>query len=231
MAVESIPQHLVPGGEYFLGHPDFNYQNIIVSDEGDINGLIDWDGVTTGPRASTFASYPSWITPDWDPAMYHYGFNFETNKSDSGASNGEDSPEDLLKYRQEYAAAFMDCQLPKHIYSADDTKLSHLLEVVVICVGDSFCRHSLVWHKLIPEAFGGKDKVPFTSSDFMDAWVAGEARAMEWEAEIKHKFENMWHAEWEDDKKDEDDSAVPEPKTLASHIKGLATMLAKVRPL
>lgn len=42
-----------PGGEkrFVLTHPDFDIQNIIVLEEGELRGLIDWDGVAALPRS------------------------------------------------------------------------------------------------------------------------------------------------------------------------------------
>jgi hypothetical protein len=67
-----IPDSTFDGAPFFLSHPDFGYQNILVDAEGNVTGIIDWDDVTIGPRQSAFARYPSWITRDWDPLMYCY---------------------------------------------------------------------------------------------------------------------------------------------------------------
>jgi hypothetical protein len=34
---------------HVLAHPDFDIQNVIVSEEGELRGLIDWDGVAALP--------------------------------------------------------------------------------------------------------------------------------------------------------------------------------------
>ncbi|KAJ7151129.1 hypothetical protein C8R46DRAFT_1123364 [Mycena filopes] len=60
------------GAPFFLSHPDLNYQNILVDEEGNVTGLIDWDDTCVVPRQCAFARYPSWITRDWDPLMYAY---------------------------------------------------------------------------------------------------------------------------------------------------------------
>ena len=57
---------------FVLAHPDFDIQNIIVSPEGELRGIIDWDGVTAVPSCFGNESYPSWLTRDWDPMMYGY---------------------------------------------------------------------------------------------------------------------------------------------------------------
>lgn len=40
-AIDSIPQDLDTPQSFCLGHPDFNYQNIFINEEGEITGLID----------------------------------------------------------------------------------------------------------------------------------------------------------------------------------------------
>ncbi|POR36282.1 Uncharacterized protein TPAR_03534 [Tolypocladium paradoxum] len=54
---------------FVLCPPDFDSQNVIVDDEGNVTGLIDWDLAQTMPRCVGYARYPGWITRDWDPLM------------------------------------------------------------------------------------------------------------------------------------------------------------------
>lgn len=67
-----LPIPSFDGAPFYLSHPDFGYQNILVDADGNVTGMIDWDDLTVGPRQSAFARYPSWITRDWDPIMYGY---------------------------------------------------------------------------------------------------------------------------------------------------------------
>lgn len=88
------------GPPFSLAHPDFDSQNVLVTDDGNVTGLIDWDGITTRPRQCGAAAYPAWLTVDWDPQMYAW------NPDASDEQNaGYDSPEDLERYRSEYLAA------------------------------------------------------------------------------------------------------------------------------
>ncbi|KAL9132085.1 MAG: hypothetical protein Q9217_000121 [Psora testacea] len=181
LAIDSTPQSLDRNGKFTLGHPDLNYQNIFVDDDGNIKGLIDWDGMHTLPRALGFARYPSWITRDWDPVKYGYGLP---------DSREEDSPEQLISYRREYATALANLQLPPADYSVDDTRLSQILEAIEIAVEDTICR-SMIIQKLLQYAFDGT--VPFTFPEFSDLWLANQAH--EWMAAVREAFEGMWHAE------------------------------------
>ncbi|KAK2872136.1 hypothetical protein FQN49_002527 [Arthroderma sp. PD_2] len=71
------------GDGFVLSHPDFDIQNVIVSEDGKLQGLIDWDGVVTVPRCLGNERYPSWLTRDWDSMKYAYNEN---------ATPGPDSP-------------------------------------------------------------------------------------------------------------------------------------------
>ena len=186
-AIDSIPKALDTPQSFSLGHPDFNYQNILTDDEGEITGIIDWDGVETYPRALGFACYPSWITRDWDPAMYDYPK--ELPDPDNQAYQ-EDSPEQLISYRREYAAAMADQNLPEEAYSPDDTRLSHLVEAISNAVGSTMCRPSILW-VLLEYAFN--KKMPFTHKEFYDAWLDHGAEA--WLDKIRDAFGRMWHEE------------------------------------
>jgi len=180
-AIQSIPAFLDRPSDFALGHPDFNCQNVLVNDDGDITGIIDWDGVRTSPRPLAFARYTSWNTRNWDPVEYGYG---EENGEE------EDSPAQLLSYRNAYAAAFENSRLPDETYSIDDTKLSQILEAIEIAVDYTICRPWILI-KLLNFAYDVKS--PFTLNEFTEAWLEGQAGG--WEAEIKERFGHMWHQE------------------------------------
>lgn len=57
-------------GPFVLSRPDLNIQNIIVSDDGKLQGIIDWDGVVAVPRTCGNESYPLWLIRDWFPDSY-----------------------------------------------------------------------------------------------------------------------------------------------------------------
>ncbi|KAF8213563.1 kinase-like domain-containing protein [Mycena galopus ATCC 62051] len=97
----ALPDHSLDGPPFVLSMPDFNFQNIFVNDNGEVTGLIDWDGITVGPRQGGYARYPSWITRDWDPLMYVYPMP----KDDESSVDSEDSDEDSEDEGQRSAAA------------------------------------------------------------------------------------------------------------------------------
>lgn len=95
--VDWIP--LVPHEQelnFVLKFPDFNPQNVLVTSEGRLCGLIDWDGVISKPRYLGCEGYPHWLTRDWDSFIYTY--DPEIDK----AEQRENSPEELAHYRALY---------------------------------------------------------------------------------------------------------------------------------
>lgn len=183
LAIDSIPRSLDHEQAFALGHSDLNYQNIFVNDDGDVTAIIDWDGVCTETSASAFARYPSWITRDWDPVMYDYG-------DDEEGERKEDSPAQLLGYRQAYAASMAETQPPKARYSTDDTHFSTILEAIAIAASQQMNRPwILMW--LLWWAFEGKPK--FSLNRFSYEYRRGIADEMVDAA--AEAFRKMWHAE------------------------------------
>jgi hypothetical protein len=85
---------------FVLTHPDFSLQNFIVLPEGDLVGVIDWEDVTVWPKSLGNTRYPSWLTRDWDPAMYGYQDGELLPNVER-----EDSPATLALYRKVYREA------------------------------------------------------------------------------------------------------------------------------
>ena len=119
--------------KFTLRHPDFNLQNILVSKDGELSGVIDWDGIAAVPRAVGYECYPSWLTRDWDPIKYGY--------PDSHLP--ENSPEELHRYRELYAS-YMEER------SKSITRRSLLCECLEIAANDPRCTNDIV-RKLLEE--------------------------------------------------------------------------------
>ncbi len=94
-----LEDHAVDTPQFVLAHPDFALQNILVSEDGTVNGIIDWDGAGTVPYC--IANYPLWLMRDWDPLMYNY--DFEERKIWDKEGQPEDTPEQLAFWRATYA--------------------------------------------------------------------------------------------------------------------------------
>jgi aminoglycoside phosphotransferase (APT) family kinase protein len=110
---------------FVLCPPDLDSQNVLVDDKGNVTGIIDWDLCRTMPPHLGYASYPGWITRDWDPLMYGWPFEQEY----------EDSPETLQRYRAHY-----NKKLGKALSWRGDwrfTENSHVAEAVWIAMLNS----------------------------------------------------------------------------------------------
>ena len=88
-------------GPFVLTHPNIDVQNFIVSLEGELLGIIDWDGVSAAPKCLGNRKYPGWLTRDWNPGMHGYG---SYGVRDDPCKR-EDSPQTLSRYRKVYCNA------------------------------------------------------------------------------------------------------------------------------
>jgi hypothetical protein len=141
------------GDETFvISLPDFDSQNIMVDDEGDVTGIMDWDLVQTVPRFLGYCRYPEWITGDWDPTQYEY---LQHNNCER-----ENSPEELKKYRKWYEIEMKKCLRGR---DARFTRKSHIYEAVAIAATSDDSRLEVVKKILerIFKAVEGFDSLKF----------------------------------------------------------------------
>jgi hypothetical protein len=52
---------------FVIRHPDLDLQNILTDEEGNVTGIIDWDGAFTAPRCIGFSALPHFLMHDWLP--------------------------------------------------------------------------------------------------------------------------------------------------------------------
>lgn len=150
---------------FVLSHPDYDIQNFIVSEEGRLQGIIDWDGVAATPRTIGNERYPGWLTRDWDPIMYGYTESMDDGVEPDGV--WEDSPESLAYYRNVYSSA-MSSKLAEEGHDSDRAKLcrmSLITDNLAIAVDDPRCRNGIL-RRMVQEmsAIAGPDD----ELDFMD---------------------------------------------------------------
>ena len=142
---------------FVLTHPDLDVQNILVSEDGTITGLIDWDGVAAVPREVGCAQYPLWLMRDWVPSRYQY--DIEKGQPFADAGYTESSPAELASYRAIYAQ-FMEAEigkmtggrnrtttfgtLPEH--EANITRRSLVMRSLDLSVGDPYAALQNVNH-------------------------------------------------------------------------------------
>ena len=204
LAVESIPDYFNDGRPYTLEWPDYDLQNILVDEDANVTGMIDWDLTITRPFGLGFARYPSWILCDWNPA--HYVYDLEDGSHDDEKEN---SPEELLRFRKHYAGAFAKLDRPR--YDPRETELSHLMVAINTGVHDRFCRQYIA-EKLLDFAF--KSNWPCTYRHCLGMVRSNECQDIK--QEIVEAFKRMWHTEGEQD-------SSPRCMTLADVEKGSST--------
>ncbi|KAI1174237.1 hypothetical protein F4777DRAFT_393827 [Nemania sp. FL0916] len=148
-----IPQLGEPH-QFVLAHPDFDIQNFIVSEEGELRGIIDWDGIGVVPRTIGNARYPGWLTRDWDPAMYGYEESMDQGFEPVGV--WEDSPACLASYRQVYKDAITKGQ--DDGTTGDLCRMSLITENLYIAADNPQCQGDIL-RKVVQEAWNraGRD--------------------------------------------------------------------------
>ncbi|KAL1599354.1 hypothetical protein SLS59_006371 [Nothophoma quercina] len=99
-----------PEDTFTLRHSDLDTQNILINDEGNITGILDWDGSISMPRCVGHASVPHFMDRDFypDAAIKSLFLSWRANH-----------------YRSIYAAALVEAGNPdtkyttkSHIYQA-----------------------------------------------------------------------------------------------------------------
>lgn len=55
----------LPPDTFVLRHGDLDLQNILVDDDGNVTGIIDWDGCMAVPQFVGFATLPMFLRRDW----------------------------------------------------------------------------------------------------------------------------------------------------------------------
>ncbi|KAL9132056.1 MAG: hypothetical protein Q9217_000184 [Psora testacea] len=128
---------------FVLSLPDYDSQNIMIDERGNLTGIIDWDNVQAVPRFLGYSSFPGWITRDWDPIMYNYPGN-----------ERENSPEELEQYRERYSSKMK--QLLHEDGDSCFTTKSHVYEAVAIAATNDDCRLEIV-RKLVKCVFEERD--------------------------------------------------------------------------
>ncbi|KAH8169164.1 phosphotransferase enzyme family protein [Sarocladium implicatum] len=135
---------------FVLAHPDFDIQNFLVSDDGELQAILDWDGICAVPRSVGNQSLPGWLTRDWDPDMYGYVESMEQGEQPVGV--WEDSPAELARYRGIYRGLMQE-----HLGSVnsegnkiDSVSISLIAENLAIAAREPVCRHGIL-EKMVTE--------------------------------------------------------------------------------
>lgn len=138
---EILPLMPVHDSTYALALPDFDSQNIMADEQGNITGIIDWDNAQTVPDFMGCLRYPSWITRDWDPLMYGWPHFVDT----------ENSPDELHKYRGYYLEEMKQALISQGVKDYRLTEKSHIFEAFWIAASSGMNR-TRICEKLVVEA-------------------------------------------------------------------------------
>jgi Phosphotransferase enzyme family len=154
LIIQSMPNFddSIPTGQkrFVLAHPDLDSQNVLVSDDGTVTCILDWDTVHAFPRCIGYSRYPGWITRDWEPLRYGYGLE---------NSCLENSPDELEEYRR-FCTERISHLLPMENY----TSKSHLFEAILIAVSSEMSSGGII-HKIFELAFPQPNDPDDNSSD------------------------------------------------------------------
>jgi hypothetical protein len=153
--------------EFALTHPDLDIQNIIVAKDGDLAGIIDWDGVTAVPQCVPNNRFPSWLTRDWDPARYRPPTDTDARSAHAHAPR-ENTPAELARYRSLYLDLLLQHGAnERHLQTL---KLALLIENLYIAANDPICTPQIV-----EVVFNRSEKAMERSKyDYQAADLAGE---------------------------------------------------------
>lgn len=127
---------------FVLTHPDFDIQNCIVSEDGELQGLIDLDGVAALPRTLGNERYPRWLTRDWDPTVYWYEESMEDGVEPEGVR--EDSPDCLAYYRGVYDDTMVKYRAERGGGSTPTSAVSLITDNLAIAAHDPRCRNAIL---------------------------------------------------------------------------------------
>lgn len=133
---------------FVLAAPDFESQNIMIDEQGNVTGLIDWEHVQTMPRFFGYARFPGWITRDWDPLVYGYPL----------FKDRENSPDELKRYRARYKTAMGE--MLRGQGDSIFTGKSHIFHAVCIAAEGDMYRGDIV-KKIVGRVMGEDDQGSF----------------------------------------------------------------------
>ncbi|KAF1914114.1 hypothetical protein BDU57DRAFT_540095 [Ampelomyces quisqualis] len=120
-----------PEDTFFLQHDDLDLQNILTDEDGNVTGIIDWDGSLAVPRCVGHSAAPNFLRRDWFPSDVDSSphLHFRANH-----------------YREIYAAALFAAGNPDAKY----TTKSAIYQAAIASINAGGCKYDIV-DKLLQE--------------------------------------------------------------------------------
>ena len=117
--------HILPVREKFvIRHDDLDLQNILVDEDGNVTGIIDWDACAAVPRCIGYTSMPTFLRRDWLP--------------DYGLGRLPHMTWAIQRYREVYTQAMKEFCQPSDV---NFTRKSAMYQLVLAAVDKDFrCR-------------------------------------------------------------------------------------------
>ncbi|KAI0571292.1 APH domain-containing protein, partial [Pyrenophora tritici-repentis] len=155
----NLPVFTEQNETFTIRHNDLDLQNILVEEEGNITGIIDWDNAIAAPRSIGTAAVPVFLRNDWFPDWAN-----DLRTPQSMAWNHH-------YYRQIYAAALMEAGSENAKY----TIKSALYQAVWCAITGSGSQTDLV-EKVLREIpnFRGTNVNDFKLALGQGKWTAAE---------------------------------------------------------
>lgn len=120
--------------KFAVMHTDFDIQNLMVDEHGNLTGILDWDGVCTQPKQAAWSMVPFWLQNDWSP-----GYAWPPA---IGADYAMVKPKEYDRYRQDYARYLWDaCE---GVGDCRYTSKSHIYRAFFLSLSDQYSARRFV---------------------------------------------------------------------------------------
>ncbi|KAF2099067.1 hypothetical protein NA57DRAFT_56696 [Rhizodiscina lignyota] len=150
---------------FVLTPPDFDWQNIMVDDDGNVTGFIDWDRVSTMPRYLGWAGAPQFLIRNY----YH---DYEWPRRDGLAAL---SPAEHTHYQKLYTRYMEDAcrNLGDDVQDWKFTSKSHLIDNLAEAIGCDEMMEDTLW-KVLDNIAPWCKKWKFIRDIGMCGWADGQ---------------------------------------------------------
>ncbi|OQE29457.1 hypothetical protein PENSTE_c002G03834 [Penicillium steckii] len=136
---------------FVLPHASLAMKDFIVSKDGELQGIVGWNGVAAVPMSIGNERYPTWLTRDCHPTEYD-SLHRMGRCGGSGSGRWEETRKEIPLYRDYYQDAIQRVQTKPTDPNIDLCQLSLLTEMLHVASTDPDHRSSTLW-KIVREMF------------------------------------------------------------------------------